>query len=128
MKYLEFIVKWLLGVPLTIFGLNKFLLFADMPPPTGEVAQTFLGAMFTSYLAKFVGIIEIVGGVLLLVNRTSFLGLLLLSPVVANIVLFHVAHDLPGNGIWMFTMITFLVVAYTQRNEFQYLIITNNHG
>ena len=117
-KYLILIAKWLLALPLIVFGLNKFIGFADMPPPSDETAQMFLGAMFTSYLSKLVGLVEIIGGVLLLIPKTTFIGLLILSPIVANIAAFHVAHDFPGNGIWLLTFLTFAVVAYGQKDLF----------
>jgi len=118
-----FIAKILLGVPLIIFGFNKFFLFANVAPPEGEIAQQFLGTMFGTYLAKFVGFIEIVGGVLLLIPKTSFVGMLLLLPVVANISVFHFAHDLPGNGIWLFTLATQIAVVYVFKDRFKTLLL-----
>ncbi|MCU0450912.1 MAG: hypothetical protein MUC97_13915 [Bernardetiaceae bacterium] len=45
----------------------------------------------------------------------------MLTPVVANIVLFHLAHDLPGNGIWLVTLALFGLVSYQQKKSFQAL-------
>lgn len=104
--------RWLLGVPLIIFGLNKFLGFADVPPPEGEAAITFLTAMFTTYLYALVGSTQIIGGALLLFRRTAFVGFLALTPIVINIVAFHLAHAMPGNGLWLFVLITYLITAY----------------
>jgi len=122
-NYLFLAAKILLGVPLIIFGLNKFLLFANFPPPLDEIAQTFMGAMFGTYLAKLVGVVEIVGGILLLIPRTSFVGLLLLLPIVANIVLYHLAHDNPGNGIWIFTMVVCIISIFSFKEKFSSLLI-----
>ena len=93
------IAKYIFAIHFIIFGANKFIGFASFPPPTDEIAQLFMGAMFSSYLAKLVGMIEIIGGILLLIPKTTFLGLLLCLPIVANITAFHLFHDLPGNGI-----------------------------
>ncbi len=120
--FLPRIVHLALAAPMIIFGLNKFLLFANVPPPEGAPAQTFLGAMFTSYLASLVGATEIIAGALLLIPRTSFLGSLLLLPVTANIAAFHLAHDLPGNGIWIVTSLLHAAVVYQQRGQFRQLI------
>jgi putative oxidoreductase len=114
---LPLIASVLLALPLIIFGLNKFLGFAQMPPPAGAGAQTFLGAMFTTYLAPLVGFTEIVGGVMLLIKRTSFVGWLLLTPVVVNIAAFHIAHDMPGNGIWLVTTALYAYVTYLKRDR-----------
>jgi putative oxidoreductase len=116
------VVRVLLALPFIVFGLNKFLMFANMPPPADPTAQTFLGAMFTSYLAKLVAIVEIVSGILLLSNRTAFLGSLLLLPVTINIAAFHLVHDMPGNGIWIITTLLHIVVLFTQKEKVQSLI------
>ncbi|MCU0418614.1 MAG: hypothetical protein MUC38_03065 [Cyclobacteriaceae bacterium] len=116
------IVHMALAVPMIIFGLNKFLLFADVPPPAGAQAQAFLGALFTSYLAPLVGATEIIAGVLLLFSRTAFMGTLWLLPVTVNIAVFHVAHDLPGNGIWIVTTLLHGLVCYDQRESFRQLV------
>ena len=104
-----------LGIPMIVFGLNKFLLFANVAPPADKTAQMFLGAMFTSYLAKLVGLSEIIGGGLVLWGTTRTLGWLVLSPVMINIVAFHFAHDLPGNMIWLFSTAAFLAVMVFER-------------
>lgn len=119
---LGFIARILLALPMIVFGLNKFIGFADMPPPAGQQAQIFLGAMFTSYLVTLVGATEVIGGLLLLFRRTSFLGFLLLSPVVVNIAAFHLAHDMPGNGIWLVTTALYVVLAIRYRHSISDLI------
>jgi putative oxidoreductase len=119
---LSLIANVLLALPLIVFGLNKFIGFAQMPPPAGAEAQTFLGAMFSTYLAPLVGFAEIVGGVLLLINRTSFVGWLLLTPVVVNIAAFHIAHDMPGNGIWLVTTALYAYVTYLKRDRIAGLV------
>ena len=111
-----------LAVPMIVFGLNKFLFFADVPPPSGETAQAFLGTMFTSYLAPLVAVTEILGGALFLFRRTAFLGLLVLAPLMANILAFHVAHDMPGNGIWVVSTAFYAVAAWRHRRDFAGLV------
>jgi putative oxidoreductase len=116
------IVRVLLALPFIIFGLNKFLMFANMPPPLDPTAQAFLGAMFSTYLVKIVAITEIAAGLLLLSNRTAFLGSLLLLPVTVNIVSFHLAHDMPGNGIWIITTLLYAIVIFTQKARYTTLL------
>ncbi len=111
------VARWLLGVPLIVFGSNKFLGFADVPPPSGEAAITFLTAMFSTYLFALVGGTQIIGGILLLFRRTSFVGFLVLSPVVINITAFHFAHAMPGNGLWLFTLAAYLLTAFGFRER-----------
>ena len=117
------IAKILFALPMIIFGLNKLLGFMAVPPPEGELAQTFMGAMFTTYLFKLVAGTQIIGGVLTLIPRTSFIGILMLLPIVANIVGYHIAHDMPGNGIWIFTLLTTCLVTYLYSDKFKTLLV-----
>src|SRR5258708_870609 len=89
MKTFLLIARILLGFLFVIFGLNGFLNFIHMPPPTGLAAQ-FIGALFVSHYMNVVFALELIGGVLLLANRFVPLALTLLGPVVVNILLFHV--------------------------------------
>lgn len=121
-KYIKNIGIAILAFQFIIFGFNKFLGFVNPPPPTNPIALTFLGGMFGSYLAKFVGFFEIIGSVLLLIPRTRFVGLLLLLPIMANIIMFHLAHDNPGNSIWIVVTLIFGLVCYGQKENFGSLL------
>ncbi|MEL6143463.1 MAG: hypothetical protein AAFU67_17825, partial [Bacteroidota bacterium] len=70
-----------------------------------------------TYLYKLVATTQIIGGALLLVPKTSFLGYLMLLPVVANIVAFHIAHAMPGNGLWIISLTLAIVVGYSFRTQ-----------
>ncbi|WP_299247526.1 DoxX family membrane protein [uncultured Aquimarina sp.] len=108
------ITNGILAVLMVIFGLNKFFGFIPVEPPADPIAQSFMGAMFTSYLFIVVAIAEILGGILLIIPKTRFLGWLLLLPVLFNIVAFHVAHDFIGNGIWLLPTLLFAINTYFQ--------------
>jgi hypothetical protein len=60
-----------------------------MPPPKGLAAQQFGGAIFASHYWVVVFGLQVLGGVLLLVNRFVPLALVLLGPVIVNIFFFH---------------------------------------
>lgn len=108
------ITNWVLAILMVIFGLNKFFGFIPVEPPADPTAQNFMGAMFTSYLFVVVAIAEILGGILLTIPKTRFLGWLLLLPVIFNIVAFHIAHDFIGNGIWLLPALLFAITTYFQ--------------
>jgi putative oxidoreductase len=88
MKIASTIARYLLGLIFFVFGLNGFLQFLHMPPPTGLAAQ-FVGAMFVSHFLVIVFLLELIPAILLLINRYVPLALVLLGPIVVNIVLFH---------------------------------------
>ena len=89
MKTLTIIVRSLLGLIFVVFGLNAFLHFIPMPPPEG-LAGDFMKALFVSHYFYVVAVLQIAGGAILLLGRFVPLGLTLLSPVIVNILLFHI--------------------------------------
>lgn len=92
MKHATTITAGLLGLLFVVFGLNFFLNFIPMPPspPEGSPPALFMAALFpTGYLA-FVKVLEILGGVLVAIPKTRLIGLLVLTPIIINILAFHV--------------------------------------
>ena len=89
MKTASTIARYLLGVIFLVFGLNGFLHFIPMPPPTG-VAGQFMGALFVSHLFVIIFGVQVIGAVLLLANRFVPLALTVLAPVIVNILGFHI--------------------------------------
>jgi len=117
MKILANIGRFLLALVFTIFGLNGFLHFIPMPPPTGVAAQ-FMGAMFVSKYLLFVFTIQLIAGVLLSSKRYVLLALTLLAPVIVNILLFHVLMNPAGLGLAIFVTILWGVVFASVRSAF----------
>ena len=89
MKIISVIARFLLGLIFLVFGLNGFLHFIPMPPPTG-VAGQFMGALFVSHFLSVIFVIQLIGAVLLLVERFVPLALTLLAPIIVNVLLFHI--------------------------------------
>ena len=108
---------WVLGILMVIFGLNKFLGFIPVSPPEDATAQQFLMTMVGSYLFVVVAVVEIFGGILLFLTKTRFLGWLLLTPIVFNIVVFHLVHDFIGNGIWLLPTALYLLGGYSFKKD-----------
>ena len=69
MKIASTIARYLLGLIFLTFGLNGFLHFIPMPPPTGVAAQFFFGALFVSRFYVVIFLLQTVAAVLLLANR-----------------------------------------------------------
>lgn len=89
MKIASTIARYLLGLIFLTFGLNGFLHFIPMPPPTGVAAQ-FFGALFVSRYYVVIFLLQVVAGVLLLVNRYVPLALTVLGAILFNILCFHI--------------------------------------
>jgi putative oxidoreductase len=89
MKIAALIARILMGLAFIVFGLNGFLHFIPSGPmPTG-IAGQFVGALIASHYFLVIAALQILGGVLLLVNRYVALGLVILAPIIVNIFFFH---------------------------------------
>jgi putative oxidoreductase len=59
------------------------------PPPEGSPAAMFFGAFAPTGYLTFVKVLELVGGLLVMIPRLRNVGLLVLGPIVVNILAFH---------------------------------------
>jgi putative oxidoreductase len=117
MKIVAAIARLLLGLTFLVFGLNGFLHFIPMPPPTGTAAQ-FMGALFASHYWVIIFAVQVLGGALLLLNRYVPLGLVLLAPVIANIIFFHVFMAPSGLPQAIVVLVLWTLVALRNKQSF----------
>ncbi len=92
------ILRIILGLGLIFFGLSKLIQFNFMPTHiyTGDAAVFIDSLSNTGYILKFIGIIEIFIGLLLIFNKWVPFALILLAPISLNILMFHLFMDTPG--------------------------------
>jgi len=83
------VLRIILGLILIVFGANKFIGF--MPSPElPEAAGNFMGALAsTGYMFPLIGAVEVIVGILLILNKWVPFAVVLLAPVAVNMVLFH---------------------------------------
>ena len=123
MKILVLIARLLLGLISVVFGLNGFLNFLSMGPmPTGLAGQ-FIGALVLSHYYWVVATLQIIGGVLLLLNRFVPLALVLLGPVIVNIICYHVFLNPSGAGPAVLATVLWLIVFYGNRQHFSGIFV-----
>jgi len=123
MKIVILIARLLLGLIFLVLGLNGFLNFLSMGPmPTGLAGQ-FIGALFQSHYLWVVAGLQVVGGLLLLVNRFVPLALVLLGPVIVNILLYHLLLNLTGIGMAILVTILWFIVFYGHRQYFSGIFV-----
>ena len=65
-----------------------------------------------------VAVLQVIGGVLLLVNRYVPLGLVLLGPVIVNILLYHIFLNPAGMGLAIAVTVLWFIVFYDRRQHF----------
>ena len=124
MKITTAISRVLLGLGFVIFGLNIIHPFLNAPPPPeGSLAAQFVAVMVPTHWMALIGLVQVVGGLLVLAGRTTPLGLVFLGPVLVNILAFHICL-LGGQGIapgLVFTVLEiFLIYAY--RSHFRPIV------
>ena len=109
----------LLGLVFVVFGLNGFLQFIPIPPPTAK-AGAFLGALAaTGYMFPLVKGLEIVAGAMLLANRFVPLALLILAPIVVNIVTLQLFLNPTELPMPLVLTVLGLITAWSRREAFK---------
>ncbi|WP_221030383.1 DoxX family protein [Actomonas aquatica] len=113
LRVLTHIVRVLLGIGCTIFGLNGWFNFIQPPPDLvlPEKAMAFsMALMETGYMMPLIGVTLFLPGLLLLANRFVPLALVVLAPFFVNSVAFHVALERTGlpNALVFVAMLLFL--------------------
>lgn len=101
----------LLGSIFLVFGLNGFLHFIPMPPPTGTAGEFIYELVKSPILLPFMSLIQVISGVLLLSGRLVPLALLLLFPITLNILFFHLALAPEGLGMAVLVMAANILLA-----------------
>ena len=117
MRTVSVIARYLAGVIFLVLGLNGFLNFIPLPPPAGLAGQ-FMGALYVSHYLWVIFAFQVIGGVLLLVNRYVPLAVALLAPVIVNILTFHVLMAPTGLPLALFVAILWVVIFIDVRPAF----------
>ena len=117
MKIVVAIARILMGLAFFVLGLNGFLNFIPSGPmPTG-LAGDFINALLKSHYVWVVAFCQVIGGLLLLINRYVTLGLVLLGPVIVNILAYHLAMDLKGIVPGLVMTVCWAIVAWSARKN-----------
>ena len=117
MKVAVLIARILLGLIFLVFGLNFFLHFLPMQTPPGLAGQ-YMGVLFESHYALFIGAFQVIGGALLLSGLYVPLGLTILGPLIVNILLFHILMAPSGILPGLVTTLLWFVVFSGYRKAF----------
>ena len=112
------ICRVLLGVMFAVFGLNGFLHFIPQPPPPPGLLADFYRVMTESHYLGPVFAVQLIAGILFLVNRYVILALLIIAPVIVNILIFHIMLLPSGIAPGALATILWLIVAYRYRAFF----------
>jgi putative oxidoreductase len=122
MKIASTIARYLLGFIFLVFGLNGFFHLIPQPPPTGLALQFFIAVSASHFMAAIFAI-QILGAVLLLLNRYVPLGLALLAAVIFNILVFHITMAPSGLPLALFVTVLWLLAAVNVRPAFKGILV-----
>ena len=114
-------LRILFGVFCLVFGLNKFLGFMPFPAIPGD-GGTLMGIYATSGFLKIIGVLEILGGLALLLNKFVPLALTILVAIMFNAFLFHALHDMANIGGAVLGLLLGLILVYANKNRFSDLL------
>ncbi len=120
------VARVILGLIFLVFGLNKFLNFIPVPPPTGTAGEFMFGLSKAPYFFPFLAFIEALSGALLLSGVMVPLALLLLFPVNLNIFLFHLALAPEGMGMTVLIMAAHIGLAVYYWSAYKPIFETEN--
>jgi hypothetical protein len=117
MKTFSTIARYLAGVIFLVFGLNGFLHFIPLPPPSG-IAGQFMVALYVSHYLWVIFAFQVIAAVLLLVNRYVPLAVAILAPVIVNILSFHALMAPSGLPLALFVAALWTVIFVSVRPAF----------
>ena len=127
MRIASLIARYLAGVIFLVMGLNGFLNFIPLPPPPG-IAGQFMGALYVSHYVWVIFAFQVIGGLLLLVNRYVPLAVAILAPVIVNILTFHVLMAPSGLPVALFAAILWTAIFIEVRPAFSGLFQSRWHS
>ena len=123
------IARLALGLIFALFGLNGLMMimtgsgFIPMPPPAPEFGEAMGGLFKLGYLMPLVKVLEIIGGVLLLIGVYKRLALILLIPIIVNIVGVHLFLDPSGLPIGILTTALAVYLVSVEWKGFSQLLV-----
>ena len=118
MKIVALVARILLGLTFVVFGANGLHPFLKMPPPPPGLAGQYITALFASHYALVPFLVQLIGGLLLLVGLYVPLGLALLGPVIVNILCFHIFLSPSGLPLALFVTLLWFVLFFYYRRSF----------
>lgn len=115
------VLRILLGIFILVFGFNKFFHFIPMEAPTGDAAAYF-GALTSSKTMLLVGIVEIIAGLALILDKLGALFAIILMSISVNAFLFHAVLDPGGIGGSVVLLLLNIAVLYGYKDKLKALL------
>ncbi|MFF2447970.1 DoxX family membrane protein [Neobacillus sp. NPDC058068] len=115
------ISRLFLGVVFLVAGLNGYFVIFGLEPFIATSPEAMALFKF-EYLLIVEKSLEIICGILLLINLFIPLAIAILSPIIANIFLLHLFHDHSLLLLAIMLIITYSYLLYYYRNNFKSIL------
>src|ERR1700691_1012176 len=118
MKIASTVARLLLGALMVFAGANHVFKFLPQGPmPSGVAGQLLQGMVGTGYMA-FVGVCEVIAGLLLLVNRFAPIALTVLAAIIVNIIVVDAVVVPKALPVAAVVTILWILAAFPVRSAF----------
>jgi hypothetical protein len=118
MRIAAMIARYLMGLGFVIFGMNGFLHFLPEPPMAPSLALDYVKVMSDSHYMLPVFVFQLIGGILLLINRFVPLALTILAPILMNILIFHITMQPAGLPLALIFVMFWFLLFFTVKSAF----------
>lgn len=122
-KILDCIVRFSFSFMLIFFGLNQFLHFLPDPSYSAEAQAIIEAFQRSGYILYAVGILQLIVGGMLLIDRWVPFGMLLFAPILINVLLFHLRADVAGLPKVLPTFLLYVYFIFKYRSRFIFVFI-----
>jgi len=114
MTYAVVVIRTLVGLLFLTTGVNFFLKFMDTPqPPGGTDGSEFMAILTRTDYLRFVKLLEVIGGAMLVSRLFVPLGITILTPITLNIICYEIfLLGTPGIGCLLGVLLVFLISGY----------------
>jgi putative oxidoreductase len=120
LKKTVLIARILFGLLFLVSGFNHVhhLPFMPMKLKTGD-AGVFAALLTSTNYMTVVGVLEFIGGLLLLIGRYVPLGLTIIGPIIVNILMYQLLVAKGGAGLGLALVAFELFLIWANRNSFR---------
>jgi uncharacterized membrane protein YphA (DoxX/SURF4 family) len=118
MRIVTIVARLLLGAIMVFAGANHVFNFLPQGPMPSGVAGQLLQGMIGSGYMTFVGVCEVIAGLLLLINRFAPFALTVLAAIILNIIVFDVLVMPKALLVGAVVAVLWILAAYRIRAAF----------
>ncbi len=112
------VLRIIFGLFLLFFGSNHLFQFFDPPAPP-EAAMGYWEALMVTKTVTLVGVVEIIAGLSLLLNKYAALMMVILMSISVNAMLYHLTLDSVGLPMGSALIVLNIVMLYAYKDKYK---------